>query len=1137
MEQTREQIRAELYKNRLRQQTVPLMDAILAFMNVTLMDIIPADRFADIFNAGCLLQPNHTAIIDLRRVNQALEEYNLNADQPSSAYHIPDSEEVAGPGLPVPADLRQRLLNCLDMQAFFKMFVFLPTERTGDSLYSLAVRRCPDLSRKTEKQFQDMCRRALSLRNNFAHVSSGASVPDTPRAWKEQSALWVQIARLLCNDANRAGYENLHRVWEEGGRIAFSSVEEIAYSLQMPLTPQQVAQRLRDKSGYRVTKEGFVEAGLDEAVSYLSRQISKEQEKEKNEAELAELRQQIAQTDQQQDIRLRVVRRNLGTVQPLSLLNQYTGGAIDQRTLLELAQTHRVILTPSVLRSDGGKYFLSNRLTPAMEGAGRPMYIERTAMLRLVRDIDRLAEHRLKYPNLDSLGPERDAVVQERDRLEQAKGTYVVAMDQLKVHLIGVADPMYTDDEALIRTLLDHPFERCCIFVSGATRLPALIDRSKLPFVTLARVSGNELTEVTCMVFHQFLPFARPDIHDPLLQPLIQASYAQTERLMKTMGQTPDSTAPAAALPAVPAAPAVPAVPAVPETSPAPAVPAIPAASAAPQSHAAAPAPAAPAPRTVPHSGLRRAKASFAPNLPLRTMDETPLPFPGKPKKGLVLYTEEGEAVTLGDPLTEEGEPAEGGEGILFLTDTEGTVAKLYNQEHLTAGRRDKLAEMLTHDPGIPGVCWPTHLLSTGEGVFCGYTMPRAPKDALPFSKSVLKIGSPSQRQALMAHWTRRDLIRIARAAAQIMQQLHRNNILMGDVNGGNFMVDLKDSSRVYVVDTDSFQLGGFPCPVGIEKFTHPGIRQRLHLQGPLDFKTILRTENEEDYSFSILVFEILFLGQNPFATKTDLDFTQAMAQKRFAYGEADRREGDFEVPDGDNWMIWKNLPRKVTTAFSDTFLDWKSTTAAQWVSLMNDYLYQVEKRGFSDELAPAKYHEFSPDDPVFVDLVCPFCHREFNMHKNRVAQLRKFKRPILCRNCQNSLEIHRNESCRVTCADCHKTFETTVENAVLCQCEKGRILCQDCRYRQITCSGCSHVFLMDADRLEEKKARHITRFYCPDCLRTEPATCSNCGKSFRIQRGKRLWLEHHHNSRYPLRLYCPECQSEIFSDRNGRRT
>lgn len=161
----------------------------------------------------------------------------------------------------------------------------------------------------------------------------------------------------------------------------------------------------------------------------------------------------------------------------------------------------------------------------------------------------------------------------------------------------------------------------------------------------------------------------------------------------------------------------------------------------------------------------------------------------------------------------------------------------------------------------------------------------------------MLRIGSPSVHEKLLKNWDRLDLVKAARSAANIVAHLHKCNILMGDVNAGNFMVDPKDSSNVYVVDTDSFQLGGYPCPVGVEDFTHPGTAQRLGVTGALKYDTFLRTPDEENYVLAILIFKVLFLNQNPFVTKTKMTYREAMAAKKFSYAlEGD----DYEVPDGD---------------------------------------------------------------------------------------------------------------------------------------------------------------------------------------------------------------------------------------------
>ena len=1181
MDHVNDSRRAALYADRLSQQTTSLQKAVLNFMVATLQSIIPEDKFAAIFCAGCAQpeQEKQRSVIDRSRVWEALPD-NAGNGQRKPRANAPAFDDYLKKVLaaPVSPDLRRELLGKLDMQACFKLFVYLPEDKAGCSMADLARRHCPQFARMRRSQWRDLFHAAIRLRNDFAHASTASDKPETAAAWQKTYEPWIQVVDCLCSDAAKAEYDEVHRIYDEAAAIAFYSAEEISKEMQGLLTPDQVREML-GQSGFSFT-DGFVDAPLNNVLGYLSEVVRRKEERAREEREREELRaenealaaqnrafqqQQDARRLQEEDIRLRMARKKLDTIPALDLLTRYSGGSMDQRTLQELVRTHQIILTPSLLKSPGGKYFLGSRLYPAARSAGRSLCVERTAMLRLIRDIDRLDTLRQQFRLLAPMGPayadQRRDLEQEMAPLEQSKGTYVFAMDQLKVKLTGVADPLYTDDEALVRTLQDHPFERYCVFVSGATALPKLIDRAQLPFVTVVRVQGNELVGVDCMVLRHFLPFAAPSLDEPLVKPLVQESFVRTDRLLRDMEEgtpvrevsvtrIPDSrhvpaeTAPVSAVPAAPApvtaptpvtAPAPTAAPASRETSVtdtvAPAAPAPAPAPAAPP----APAPAAGAPLKKPQTApaARQKNTPFPKDPPLRVMDETLLPFPGEGKSGMVLYTEEHRPVTLRGLLTEDGEPAEGGEGTLFLTDSEGIVAKIYNREHLTVGRRDKLTEMLVHDPGIAELCWPTHMLYTKTGDFCGYTMPRAPQNALPFAKSVLKIGSPSQRQALMADWTRKDLIRTALAAARIMAQLHKHNILMGDVNGGNFMVDLKNSGRVYVVDTDSFQFGGFPCPVGIEKFTHPGIRERLNIHGALDFKTILRTENEDDYAFAILLFEILFLGQNPFATKTDLDFTQAMAQRRFAYAEVERNSGDFEVPDGDNWMIWKNLPKKVCDAFGRTFLDWHSTTAAEWADLMSSYLYCVERLGFSDELAPAKYHEFNPENPTYVDLVCPFCHRAFNLHKKQVERLKSQGKPIFCRNCRNSLENHKNDRCRVTCSSCGKVYETSVENAVLIESGLAEALCDDCRHTTVTCDGCGKPFRMEKKRLAELKAKGVREIYCSDCRSQVTVTCESCGNAVQMLKGRKISME-----KKGQHIYCSDCwnRTPVTCGRCGTR-
>ena len=739
-------------------------------------------------------------------------------------------------------------------------------------------------------------------------------------------------------------------------------------------------------------------------------------------------------------------------------LAAYTGGVLNPRGVQELAESHRFVLDASVLESAEGRAFLGEQLCPALARAGRTtaraLVVEATTFYHLMRQAVAYDDARRQRNAL----PASVAVADQRQALEEQ----MAALRPAKSGYLFARDRLGLSPLGVPDPLAS----------GGEAILTFLTDR---PLERLCVLTCGPTTLVRELE-REAAPLA-----------IIARVRAGAQQAVASIFST--------FLPLIADAAAHPQLRQLTGTEEI----------------------AAPQPLRRKGPTARHGSEPFAPQLPLRELDETLLPHLFDPAPGLVLYTEEGQTLTLTGPLTEEGEEAEGGEGRLFVTDLPGQVAKLYNAEHLTAGRRDKLVEMLAHDPGLPEVCWPTHLLYTAQGVFAGYLMPRAAEGALPFSKSVLKIGSPSLRQRVFPRWTRRDLAKSARAAAALLAALHRRNILMGDVNAGNFMVDPQDSGAVQLVDTDSFQLGGFPCPVGFEEFTHPATARRLGIKGALRFGSFLRTESEEDYALAILIFEILFLGQNPFITKTSVGYLEAMAQKRFPYALIG---DDFEVPEGDNWMIWKNLPRKLTEAFTAAFVRWEVPSAADWVRLLDSYLYSIEHYGFSDALAPEKYHEFNPEDPIYVDLECPLCHRAFNLHKNQLANLRRRGRPALCRSCNASIKLHGEEILpgALTCAICGKVYDERMETAAMVEAGVERPLCPDCRRPKVRCESCGEMFQIDRTQLEalREKGRPLR---CPDCRTVVEVACAACGETFSLPRWQ--LLEKQRRGRDPL---CSSC-------------
>lgn len=761
---------------------------------------------------------------------------------------------------------------------------------------------------------------------------------------------------------------------------------------------------------------------------------------------------------------------------PLHLLQDCTHGSLNAAQLRELCATHTLVLDETLLFSRVGRSFITGQVLPLLKTLKRPvqdaLLAEATMMYRLMQAATAYddAKHALqKITGQLGSAAEMKALSDTMEELRPQRQAYLFVRE-LTLLPTGVPDPLSTNEEALAELLHDRSTERFCVLTCGATELTSLLPRSETPLAVVARVRSDLEGQGAVAIFPQYLP-------------LVNAAQKPVQ-----IGMAVNFAQPA------------PKPAAKPVSRPAP-----------------RPTPAAP---TSDHHG----SAPFAENLPLRQMDRTLLPLTVTPAEGLRLRTEDAEPVTLRGPLLEGGEEAHGGEGVLFLTDQPGTVAKLYNAEHLTAGRRDKLAEMLRHDPCVPGLCWPTHMLYTQQGDFLGYLMPQAPATAMPFSKSVLKIGSSTQRTTYMPNWTRSDLVKAARGAARIVAGLHRNNILMGDVNAGNFMVDLKDSSKVYVVDTDSFQLGGYPCPVGFEEFTFPGTAARLGVTGGLHYDSFLRTEDDENYVLAILLFEVLFIGQNPFVTMSGDDPLTSMRKRYLPYAHVNANE-DFKVP-GDNWLIWCNLPRTITKVFIDTFEgwaleNWKPAPAAQWETLLGQYLNLIQRSNFSNELAPTKFYEFDPANPRYVDVTCPCCKKEFNIIKRRYEKLGGGEKPIFCNACQSIMELNKGRLVETgPCEVCGKPFAATVRDAMYMESGLKKRICPDCLMTDFACDCCGKTVRVPKTVYARTKPG---RRFCPECGAQETVRCAGCGEEFSTQHWR--IVENRKRQRDNL---CPHCTEKV---------
>lgn len=284
-------------------------------------------------------------------------------------------------------------------------------------------------------------------------------------------------------------------------------------------------------------------------------------------------------------------------------------------------------------------------------------------------------------------------------------------------------------------------------------------------------------------------------------------------------------------------------------------------------------------------------------NVTLKQDSGEPVAAEHIPVSGETVYGENGRTYRLGGLL------ASGGEGRVYELG-EGSVAKIYRAERLTAGRRDKVMRMVAARFDCVGVCWPREALSDGEGNFLGFRMDRAKGKELQrcvFTRPALERSFPD--------WEKIDTVQLCVTILEKICALHRHGVILGDINPLNILVS--SPTEVWFVDCDSYQFDGYACPVGTVRFTAPEIQGR-------NFLTFLRTEGNENFAVATLLFMLMLPGKSPYAQQGGDDQAAAIAAMDFPYPCGDRKSDG--MPEGAWRFLWSHLPRYLKEYFYETF-------------------------------------------------------------------------------------------------------------------------------------------------------------------------------------------------------------------------
>jgi|TARA_B100001971_G_scaffold175939_1_gene169778 rRNA-processing protein FCF1/tRNA A-37 threonylcarbamoyl transferase component Bud32 len=307
-----------------------------------------------------------------------------------------------------------------------------------------------------------------------------------------------------------------------------------------------------------------------------------------------------------------------------------------------------------------------------------------------------------------------------------------------------------------------------------------------------------------------------------------------------------------------------------------------------------------------------------------------------------IVITQQGVRLKLKEKI------ASGGEGIIYsVTNTE--VCKIYKKEKVDELRIQKLKLMTSNQISYPRICWPKSIVYNINREPVGYLMNKADGNELQrtvFLPQLLKIH--------LSKWEKNDLVNVCIGILHKIIKLHQCNVVMGDINPMNILVT--PNSDTFFVDTDSYQVEQYPCPVGQVNFTAPEIQGK-------NFKTFLRTVENENFAIATLLFMILLPGKPPYSHQGGTSPSANIKKRKFTYPFSyidekgnSVRDFNYEAPVGPWRLIWSNFPHFVQKAFYNTFKKGKRYTAHEWLDMMKNFKWYLGKKFTSNEIFPTEF-------------------------------------------------------------------------------------------------------------------------------------------------------------------------------------
>ena len=270
---------------------------------------------------------------------------------------------------------------------------------------------------------------------------------------------------------------------------------------------------------------------------------------------------------------------------------------------------------------------------------------------------------------------------------------------------------------------------------------------------------------------------------------------------------------------------------------------------------------------------------------------------------------------------------AEGGEGIIY--EYHNSVVKIY-KPCVNLSSKQKKVQLLIHKTLPQEVICPIEEVFDRKKRFIGYRMNRAGGEE--FKKLSNKKFTSSN------YITQKDILEMLVKIKGILQELHRQNIYIGDFNDRNILFD--SYFNLYFIDCDSWSIESEKCEVAMDLFRDPLLKEN-HFN-----------EETDTYAYCVLAWKAL-TRIHPFGgtLSEEMDIIQRMEKGISVIDNA-----SVKIP--RTIRSWKNLSPAFLTAMKNVFENKTRKIGTE----LEDMLANLKFCKIHSEYYYGKYH------------TCPLC-------------------------------------------------------------------------------------------------------------------------------------------------------------------